>query len=142
MGTHGGAAQGGATWPGGMWAHPRLKSPNLNPWAQIRVQGTQIWAQGSHFGPGDQNYEPIWGPDGGPKCWTQFGTLSENTKSYIHLSSTESLLFKVHSAYWGALPSSTSSFSLSSLPLILPLLLPKEWDLLLPILMQNKVTRP
>ena len=62
--------------------------------------------------------------------------MSETTKSYFHLSSTESLLFKVHSAYWGALPSSTSSFSLSSLPLILPLLLPKEWDLLLPILMQ------
>ena len=62
--------------------------------------------------------------------------MSETTKSYFHLSSTESLLFKIHSAYWGALPSSTSSFSLSSLPLILPLLLPKEWDLLLPILMQ------
>ena len=62
--------------------------------------------------------------------------MSETTKSYFHLSSTESLLFKIHSAYWGALPSFTSSFSLSSLPLILPLLLPKEWDLLLPILMQ------
>ena len=34
------------------------------------------------------------------------------------------------------LSSTTSSISISSLPLILPLLLPKEWDLLVPIMVQ------
>jgi len=66
--------------------------------------------------------------------------MSECTGSYFQPSSTsaDSLLFQIHSAYWGALPSSspTSSISLSSLPLILPLLLPKEWDLLVPTMMQ------
>jgi len=66
--------------------------------------------------------------------------MSENTRSYFRPSSTseDSLLSQIHSAYWGTLPSSSPSLSISltSLPLILPLLLPKEWDLLVPTIMQ------
>ena len=62
--------------------------------------------------------------------------MSESTRSYFQPSSSVSLLFHIHSAYWGVLPSTTSTISLSSLPLILPVLLAKEWDLLVPVMLQ------
>jgi len=65
--------------------------------------------------------------------------MSKSSISYYQPSlCSDPLLSQIHSAYFGSPASSSLSFSLSTLPLILPQLMPKEWDILLAVLLQNE----
>merc|ERR1719150_1659714 len=65
--------------------------------------------------------------------------MSKSSISYYQPSlCSDPLLSQIHSAYFGSPAFSTVSFSVSTLPLILPQLMPKEWDILLAVLLQNE----